>query len=328
MKSFIPFPLVLAALAAVSATAQTAVPVASGTNAATVLVVPDPKVEKLLNDLQQEQRVTQRLIENLREQASEAKLAREVADARLKLIERTLTEQRDTELKAIRDANRQNVALLGFLAVLALGGVGVIGWFLWRAMNRMGELPTKLAPMLNRPSARAALLSGEPAEQQARLIGLMDRLEDRMRQLEAAAEKRALPASDAAGKSTPTVSTTTGGAATPEITSLLAKGQQQFQDDQLRDALDTYESVLRLDPDHTEALVRRGKIFEKLRRLDEAIECYDHALSVNPNLTVAYLSKGGVLNRLERFNEALECYEQALRTQQNPVEPGPIVIRE
>ena len=69
-----------------------------------------------------------------------------------------------------------------------------------------------------------------------------------------------------------------------------------------------------LDPDHSEALVKKGAALERLQKLNEAIECYDRAIAVDSSMTTAYLYKGGLYNRLERFKEALQCYEKALHT--------------
>jgi len=74
--------------------------------------------------------------------------------------------------------------------------------------------------------------------------------------------------------------------------------------------------VLSLNPNQSEALVRKGATLELLKKLNEAFECYDRAIAANDSMTIAYLHKGGLCNRLERFKEALECYEKALRTQE------------
>ena len=86
---------------------------------------------------------------------------------------------------------------------------------------------------------------------------------------------------------------------------------------QAAEALGCFEQALALEPNHAEALVRKGVALERLQKPDEAIACYDQAIAADASLTVAYLYKGGLFNRLERFNEALACYEQALRTQEN-----------
>jgi tetratricopeptide (TPR) repeat protein len=79
--------------------------------------------------------------------------------------------------------------------------------------------------------------------------------------------------------------------------------------------------ALGLEPEHAEALVKKGGALEKLGRTDEAIACYDRAIAADETLTIAHLHKGGLFNRLARYDEALECYEQALRTQENKM-PG------
>jgi len=78
-----------------------------------------------------------------------------------------------------------------------------------------------------------------------------------------------------------------------------------------------FEEVLAVEPNNTEALIKRGQALEKLRRTQEAIESYDRVIAADSSLTVAYLYKGGVFNRLEQFDKALECYEQALHVQDN-----------
>ena len=81
-------------------------------------------------------------------------------------------------------------------------------------------------------------------------------------------------------------------------------------------ALECFEVALGLEPEHAEALVKKGGALEKLGRTDEAIACYDHAIAADETLTIAHLHKGGLFNRLARYDEALRCYEQALRTQE------------
>lgn len=96
---------------------------------------------------------------------------------------------------------------------------------------------------------------------------------------------------------------------------LLTQGQSRLKENDSEAALRCFNEVLSLDPNHSEALVRKGATLERLKKLNEAFECYDRAIAVDDTMTIAYLHKGGLCNRLERFKEALECYEKALRTQ-------------
>jgi tetratricopeptide (TPR) repeat protein len=76
------------------------------------------------------------------------------------------------------------------------------------------------------------------------------------------------------------------------------------------------DEIISRDPQHAEALLKKGTALERLQKLEQALEYYDRAIAANRSLTLAYLYKGGVCNQLERYNEALQCYEQALRSQQ------------
>lgn len=290
---------------------------------------------RVLLDLQQQQRESARTIEQLREQTAAARHQSEIATARVKVFEYTLTEQRTAELNAMRDANRRTLTVVGAVAVVGMFGVALLGFFLFRALRRLSDIPQQLMPALSAGSyGHPALLASEPANQQARVFGVMDQLEQRVKELEATIERRALAAGSTPppkpANSAATTSTQLSTADADEIVTLLAKGQTLLNANQAQEALDCFDSVLRFDPGNTEALIKQGKALEKLRRFDESLESFDRALAVDGSLTVAYLSKGGVLNRLERFDEALQCYEQALRTQHG--EAGgvtePIVVRE
>ena len=98
------------------------------------------------------------------------------------------------------------------------------------------------------------------------------------------------------------------------IAELLSQAHSMLDVDNPEAALACFDEVLALEPDHSEALVKKGAALERLHKLNEAIECYDRAIAVDDTMTIAYLHKGGLCNRLERFKEALECYEKALRT--------------
>ena len=105
------------------------------------------------------------------------------------------------------------------------------------------------------------------------------------------------------------------------VANLLAEGQSLLDAQQPDKALECFEVALGLEPEHAEALVKKGGALEKLGRTDEAIACYDRAIAADETLTIAHLHKGGLFNRLARYDEALQCYEQALRTQENKM-PG------
>jgi len=223
-------------------------------------------------------------------------------------------------------------ATLGFVAML------LMAYFQWRTISRLAEisaaLPVSYALGAGPPVAALGagetqrVLLGPPGQANQQLLGALERLENRILELEHTA-RPPLPKSAARPVEMPALAQPSHGdaaeasgdepAATEaaRLTLLLGKGQSLLNLDQAEEALACFNEVLALDPRHPEALVKKGAALERLRKADEAIACYDQAIAADKTMTVAYLYKGGLFNRLERFGEALECYEQALRTQEN-----------
>lgn len=240
--------------------------------------------------------------------------------ARLKLIEQTLTNQRDREMEALHKSNR---FMLTIAAVV--GGIGFVGMLFtafcfWRALTRVAQITASLQPLhalghnshgLSSPDAPFVTLNG-PEMSSTRLLGAIERLEKRIHDL----EHTALPPHTVDVESEGPKG---AGEKTPSVAALLEKGQALLSSNEPEKALRCFEEVLAVEPENAEALVKKGTALEQLKRLEEAIDCYDKAIALNQTMTVAYLHKGAVFNQLERFSEALECYEQALRTQQRPV---------
>jgi tetratricopeptide (TPR) repeat protein len=251
--------------------------------------------------------------------------------ARLQGIEAALASQRTQELQTMQSSNKAMLAVAGMFAALGFLAMLFMAFFQWRTVSRLAEiaaaLPTAHAPFATLGASETHLLTVGPAEQSnQQLLGALERLENRLHQLEhlphpplpmaGSSDQPALPAARtemlAAG-----VDTAEPAAGATRLDVLLAKGQSLLNLDQAEEALACFDQVLALDANHSEALVKKGAALERLRKLDEAIACYDKAIATDSSLTVAYLYKGGLFNRMERFGEALECYEQALRTQES-----------
>jgi len=280
--------------------------------------------------VQEQLHATQLAIErNRRETDAAAARSAETLDTRLQGIAQALAAQRAQELETMQNANRvmlivaESFAGLGFVALL------LTAYFQWRIISRLADISAALpftralgaAPTLEVDDTHR-LGPGPAPESNQRLLGALDRLEQRILELEhttrlplkegePAPRAGALP--DAASDTDPAKP---GGPDAAQITVLLGKGQSLLNLDHAEEALACFDAVLALDANHPEALVKKGAALERLRKLDEAVACYDRAIAADGSLTVAYLYKGGLFNRMERFSEALECYEQALRTQE------------
>ncbi len=285
--------------------------------------------------LQEQLHATSLAIERNRKEA-EAAAARstEALAQRLQAIEQSLASQRTKELEAMQNTNRIMVIVAGTFAAVGFMAMLLMAYFQWRTVNRLAEISLGMpaAHALGAGSALAALgpgsdmhlLAAGPAEQSnLRLLGAIEHLEKRIRELEHPGHALAGDGNSPGNGSTPVPGN--GETATPElavgpeaarIALLLGKGQSMLNLDDPEGALTCFDEILSLKADHTEALVKKGAALERLRKPDEAIECYDRAIAADDSMTIAWLYKGGLFNRMERFSEALECYEQALRTQE------------
>jgi len=289
--------------------------------------------------LQEQLHATQLAIERARREADEAAAENaKLLAGRLQSIEQALAAQRSQELRAMQSSNEVMLIVAGSFAALGLAAMLFMAYFQWRTVNRLAEISLALpVPHALGPGHTMAALGmgdphvlagGSPEQSNARLLGAIDRLEQRIRELEHTTHPVVNDAAAAIHDAHPSAHPSNGGPkpdATGEsapsseaalISFLLGKGQSLLNLDKAEEALECFEEILALRAGHPEALVKKGTALEKLRRLNEAVECYDRAIAADNSMTIAYLCKGGLFNRMERYNEALECYEQALRTQE------------
>lgn len=281
--------------------------------------------------LQEQLRATQMALERNRQEAeSLAERNAEAVTLRLQLIEQAVSAQRARELEAMQGTNRLLLIMAGSFAVIGFIAMVLTAYLQWRAVNRLAEFTASVAgvgrPALASPGGVDLQLAGSQTTRQAneRLVGALNRLEERIHELEhhsqiplpdksPVAEVEAGAPDEGQTRATAANGSENG---PPHIALLLAKGQSLLSLDKSSEALACYDEILALEPDHREALVKKGMALEQLRRIDEALGCYDRAIATDASLTIAYLQKGGLYNRLERYDEALQCYEQALRTQE------------
>jgi len=324
----------LAFLPAGNGLANTNVPVRSAETP------PDTESLRAYLALQEQVRATQVALEKNRQEteAFAARSATALAD-QIKALTQSLGEQRAREVEAMQSTNRLMLIVVGVFACLGFIAMLLTSWLQMKALNRLTEFSSGLSMRSNLGGLLpgGSLISNAAAAQaNTQLFGALDRIEQRMKELEHAGGSPVVSASAPAPASPPAGERSkpaehspvtqaavpdhapANGKATPqvdEISLLLAKGQSLLSLDQAQDALECFDTVLSVNPDHAEALVKKGAALEMLRRDEEALRCYDSAIAADDSLTIAYLQKGGLFNRLERYEEALICYERALQTQ-------------
>jgi tetratricopeptide (TPR) repeat protein len=240
----------------------------------------------------------------------------------------TLRNNAERERQQI-EAQRSNRTVLW--VAIGFGAIGLLAMLLMplvqlRTINRIAEVAKQHTATPHNAgllTAEAEPLPGETvALSNQRLMTVIERMEKRIFELENTTV-HPLPAA-----ATVDVKTTTNGLHPETVTStttdqvalitvLLGKGKFLVSTNKAKEAVSCYDEILRLDPNHAEALVKKGAALERLKQDDAAIRCYDRAIEINQRMTLAYLSKAGVCNRLGRYDEAMECYELALQTEEN-----------
>ncbi len=283
--------------------------------------------------IQEQLHDTQMVIEKNRQQAeAEARRNADVMTARIEALQQTIAALRANEIAATQKTQQLTLILAAIFGTIGLGVMLLMAYAQWRTITRLVELspPSPRAPGLGngRPlpmlESGAKLTTPAPAAfelSNARLLGVVERLEKRILELEHTArvpmQTTDSTAIDGQNEAPAALSDRDG-----RVASLLAKGRSLVGASEPGKALECFDEALGLQPKHAETLVKKGDALEKLGRLDEAIACYDRALEANDGMIIAYLHKGGLFNRMARYDEALQCYEQALRTQEKktPVE--------
>jgi tetratricopeptide (TPR) repeat protein len=225
----------------------------------------------------------------------------------------------------------------------AFGAFGLIAVLLapflqMRAMSRMSD-PSSVRPALTGGDGNALLPPDNTplpdrvvTQSNLRLMSVIDRMEQRILELEQTATPTTASTTTTATTTVPTAVTTVTNGTTEEappradsadasgqsawIAVLLAKGRSLLSVNKAQEAVACFDEVLKLDPSHTESMVRKGAALERMNRFEEALFCYNRAIEADQRNVLAYLHKGGVCNRLERYDEALECYEQALQVEE------------
>lgn len=233
--------------------------------------------------------------------------------------------ERERERLEMERNYRTLLWVVGGVAVAGLLVVLVSPLLQMRAINRLHDSALARA-QLPAPKATGLLAPGiepGPAEQvvnasNQRLLSVVDRIERRINALEQAATPAVGPGP--MSSTTNLVADTDAGRRASDQSAwvgvLLAKAQGLLKANKAQEAFNCLEEILKLDPNHAEAWVKKGSALERLRQDEGAVRCYDRAIELNPGFTLAYLLKGGVCNRLKRFDESVSCYEEALKVEE------------
>ena len=82
-------------------------------------------------------------------------------------------------------------------------------------------------------------------------------------------------------------------------------------------AKELYNQVLKIDPNHSQALKNIAVIFINLKDYQKAKEYYEKAVEIDPNSADAYYNLGIIFKELKEYQKAKSCYEKADNIQPN-----------
>jgi tetratricopeptide (TPR) repeat protein len=100
---------------------------------------------------------------------------------------------------------------------------------------------------------------------------------------------------------------------------LINLGQIFLDQERNEDALQSFDGVLRLQPENVLALYYRGVTLNELKRYDDALESLDYALYLQPDPETEFVF-GQTLSKLERYHEANETFDKVLAQQPENVD--------
>jgi len=265
-----------------------------------------------------------------------AQEANRAMQEKMESMEQALADQREHEAESIARMNRNVVGVAAGFAGTGFVVMIFTAWFFMRTMSKVSEINANLQtqllalPQIQQPLVGDGSGASNPSSQ--RLIGALEQLEKRIRDLEHTSDDGTDAGSPGSvdadviseskhgevdGSESHAATTDEADTGEDSVATLLAKGQTLLNLDQPEQALACFHRAVERDPRNADGLLKKGTALERLRRMQEAIDAYDLAIAADDKMTMAYLAKGGLCNRMERYSEALECYEKALQSQQH-----------
>ena len=90
-------------------------------------------------------------------------------------------------------------------------------------------------------------------------------------------------------------------------------GRSRSRREDYRGALTCYERVLRLFPNHPQALANAGNCFARQGLYEDAIKCYERALEERPDYSHLHAGLGLIYVNLQRYQESIDSFNRAFR---------------
>jgi len=99
--------------------------------------------------------------------------------------------------------------------------------------------------------------------------------------------------------------------------SLAIQGEDLIASGNSEDAINCFETALKLNPSNDYAWGGKALALDYMKRYKEALECYDKALGCNPNNAITWHNRGLTLASLQMLKESIESFERAIELNSN-----------
>ena len=99
----------------------------------------------------------------------------------------------------------------------------------------------------------------------------------------------------------------------PDIETMYAQGNAHARNSEYDQAIAQYDHVIRIDPQHINALNNRGNAYLAKGGYDQAIADFDKAIAIKPDFATAYANRGNAYQDRGEFDRAIRDYGVALQ---------------
>ncbi|HEY5006572.1 MAG TPA: TIR domain-containing protein [Caulobacteraceae bacterium] len=99
----------------------------------------------------------------------------------------------------------------------------------------------------------------------------------------------------------------------PDIEAMYAQGNTHAKAKEYDQAIEQYDRVIRVDPQHINALNNRGNAYLAKAGYDQAIADFDKAIAIKPDFATAYANRGNAYQDRGEFDRAIRDYGVALQ---------------
>jgi len=105
-----------------------------------------------------------------------------------------------------------------------------------------------------------------------------------------------------------------------QVATLIQQGLALHQQGKFNEAKVIYEKILKIQPNHFDALQLLGTVSAQTKQFTQAVDLLTKALQINPNHAYCHSNRGNILQELKRFDEALASYDKAISIKTDYVE--------